>query len=148
MFLIHISGRLSTRIDSAPTQNQEMTKTKLSEYESNDDIKKLDNPDNMVSDKIGLKQFAGTGRGVVAKRDININETILQIRNLITPLVATETDSELVEVLDNSPDASIDIQDLMTLWMISLGRQFINFANFSLIDIFCHALLTHEEPSR
>ena len=132
MFLIHISGRLSTRIDSAPTQNQEMTKTKLSEYESNDDIKKLDNPDNMVSDKIGLKQFAGTGRGVVAKRDININETILQIRNLITPLVATETDSELVEVLDNSPDASIDIQDLMTLWMISLGRQFINFANFSL----------------
>ena len=121
MFLIHISGRLSTRIDSAPTQNQEMTKTKLSEYESNDDIKKLDNPDNMVSDKIGLKQFANTGRGVVAKSDININETILQIRNLITPLVATETDSELVEVLDNSPDASIDIQDLMTLWMISLG---------------------------
>ena len=121
MFLIHISGRLSTRIDSAPTQNQEMTKTKLSEYESNDDIKKLDNPDNMVSDKIGLKQFANTGRGVVAKRDININETVLQIRNLITPLVATETDSELVEVLDNSPDASIDIQDLMTLWMISLG---------------------------
>ena len=98
-----------------------MTKTKLSEYESNDDIKKLDNPDNMVSDKIGLKRFANTGRGVVAKRDININETILQIRNLITPLVATETDSELVEVLDNSPDASIDIQDLMTLWMISLG---------------------------
>ena len=59
-----------------------MTKTKLSEYESNDDIKKLDNPDNMVSDKIGLKRFANTGRGVVAKRDININETILQIRNL------------------------------------------------------------------
>ena len=132
MFLIHISGRLSTRIDSAPTQNQEMAKTKLSEYESNDDIKKLDNPDNMVSDKIGLKRFANTGRGVVAKHDININGTILQIRNLITPLVATETDSELVEVLDNSPDASIDIQDLMTLWMISLGRQFINFANFSL----------------
>ena len=57
---LHISGRLSTRIDSAPTQNQEMIKTKLSEYESNDDIKKLDNPDNMVSDKIGLKRFANT----------------------------------------------------------------------------------------
>ena len=76
-----------------------------------------------MSDKIGLKRFANTGRGVVAKTDINMNETILQIHNLITPLIATESDSELVDMLENSPDSSIDIQDLMTLWMISLGSE-------------------------
>ena len=98
-----------------------MTKAKLSEHDA--DNKNLDSPVNIVSDKIGLKRFANTGRGVVAKTDINMNETILQIHNLITPLIATESDSELVDMLENSPDSSIDIQDLMTLWMISLGSE-------------------------
>ena len=98
-----------------------MTKSKLSEHDA--DNKNLDSPVNIVSDKIGLKRFANTGRGVVAKTDINMNETILQIHNLITPLIATESDSELVDMLENSPDSSIDIQDLMTLWMISLGSE-------------------------
>ena len=98
-----------------------MTKAKLSEHDA--DNKNLDSPVNIVSDKIGLKRFANTGRGVVAKTDINMNETILQIHNLITPLIAAESDSELVDMLENSPDSSIDIQDLMTLWMISLGSE-------------------------
>ena len=98
-----------------------MTKAKLSEHDA--DNKNLDSPVNIVSDKIGLKRFANTGRGVVAKTDINMNETILQIHNLITPLIATQSDSDLVDMLENSPDSSIDIQDLMTLWMISLGSE-------------------------
>ena len=98
-----------------------MTKAKLSEHDA--DNKNLDSPVNIVSDKIGLKRFANTGRGVVAKTDINMNETILQIHNLITPLIAAESDSELVDMLENSPDSSIDIQDLMTLWMISQSEK-------------------------
>ena len=98
----------------------------------------LNDPSNHVSDKVGIFNFAETGRGVGAKNDIYAKEEILFVRGLITPLakcqrcpspdlnfdaltriiVAIESDPELVSMLEGSPGARLDIQNLMTLWLM------------------------------
>ena len=93
-------------------------------------MKKLNDPQNTISDKIKLHHFHDTGRGVHAQAYIHMNEEVLLIRNLITPMVAVESDKELVNMLDNSSGAKIDTQDLMTMWLISQSEKESAFSGY------------------
>ena len=60
-------------------------------------------------------------RDFVSKRLFHVRSKQLMIflkRTLIRIIVAIESDPELVSMLEGSPGARLDIQNLMTLWLM------------------------------